>query len=264
MTIFSPNFSFFSETTHDRTAYPNILSAMNEPDFQRLFFFFGLIVGKALYGGVLLKVRFAKFFLLRMISKSTQFDDLKSLDPQIYENLLQVKYYDGDVEDLGLTMTYAIDMFGRSEEVELVPNGSNIPVTNRNRSMYIMYLVHFLLNRRTAEQTKAFVRGLQSVFPENWLSYFMPEEVELLISGGVSEIDIDDLQANTVYNHFDPDSNSTDRAYLDSFWAHLKSLPNDQKEKFLSFATGTNRPPLLGFKYINPHFCISKMQVEGP
>ena len=71
MTIFSPNFSFFSETSHDRTAYPNILSAMNEPEYQKLFYFFGIIVGKALYGGVLLKVRFAKFFLLRMISKST-------------------------------------------------------------------------------------------------------------------------------------------------------------------------------------------------
>lgn len=34
---------------------------------------------------------------------------------------------------------------------------------------------------------------MKSVFPENWLSYFMPDEVELLISGGVNEIDIDDL-----------------------------------------------------------------------
>ena len=67
----SSRFSFFSETSHDRTAYPNILSAMNEPEYQKLFYFFGIIVGKALYGGVLLKVRFAKFFLLRMISKST-------------------------------------------------------------------------------------------------------------------------------------------------------------------------------------------------
>ena len=104
-----------------------------------------------------------------------------------------MKYYDGDVEDLGLTMTYAVDNFGTSQEVELVPGGSNISVTNLNRPMYIMHLVNFLLNRRTAEQTKAFVRGLHSVFPENWLSYFMPDEVELLISGGISEINIEDL-----------------------------------------------------------------------
>lgn len=199
-----------------------------------------------------------------MISKSTQFDDLKSLDPQLYENLLHVKYHDGDVEDLGLTMTYALDMFGQSQEIELVQGGANIAVTNRNRPIYIMHLVHFLLNKRTAEQTAAFVRGMKSVFPENWLSYFMPDEVELLISGGINEIDIDDLQANTVYNKYEPNTKAEDRQYLDAFWAHLKSLPNEQKEKFLAFATGTNRPPLLGFRYISPHFCVSKMAVDGP
>lgn len=70
MTIFDPNFSFFSETSHDRTSYPNTLSSVNDPNFRKLFYFFGVIVGKALYEGVLLKVRFAKFFLLRLISKS--------------------------------------------------------------------------------------------------------------------------------------------------------------------------------------------------
>ena len=61
---------------------------------------------------MLLKVRFAKFFLLRLLAKSNQLDDLKSLDPQLYDNLLQVKYYDGNVEDLGLTMTTAVNAFG--------------------------------------------------------------------------------------------------------------------------------------------------------
>ena len=69
-TIFNPNFSFFSETEHDRSSYPNVLSSVNDPEFRTLFRFFGTIVGKALYEGILLKVRFAKFFLLRLISKS--------------------------------------------------------------------------------------------------------------------------------------------------------------------------------------------------
>lgn len=85
---------------------------------------------------------------------------MKSLDPQLYENLLQVKYYDGDVEDLGLTMTTAVSAFGMAQEVELMPNGSNVPITNRNRPIYIMHLVNYLLNKSTYEQTKAFVRGL--------------------------------------------------------------------------------------------------------
>lgn len=74
--------------------------------------------------------------------------------------MLQVKYYDGNVEDLGLTMTTAVDQFGVSQEIELIPNGAHISVTNGNRPIYIMHLVNYLLNLRTYEQTKAFVRGL--------------------------------------------------------------------------------------------------------
>ena len=79
--------------------------------------------------------------------------------------MLQVKYYDGNVEDLGLTMTTAVDQFGMSHEIELsrvrvIPNGAHISVTNGNRPIYIMHLVNYLLNLRAYEQTKAFVRGL--------------------------------------------------------------------------------------------------------
>ena len=71
------------------------------------------------------------------------------------------------------------------------------------------------------------MRGLQHVFPDDYLSYFFPDEVELLISGGINEIDIEDLRVNTVLNKFDPDNSEADRLYLDSFWEHLKSMPNE-------------------------------------
>lgn len=76
---------------------------------------------------------------------------------------------------------------------------------------------------------------------------FFPDEIQLLISGGRNEIDIDDLRANTTYNGY-----LKDEGYINDFWAYLKALPNRQKEKFLFFVTGTDRPPLLGFKFMNP------------
>lgn len=77
--------------------------------------------------------------------------------------------------------------------------------------MYIMHLVNFLLNKRTYEQTKAFLKGMQNVFPEDYLSYFFPDEIELLISGGINEIDIEDLRVNTVLHHFKPEESAQDR-----------------------------------------------------
>eukprot|EP00350_Pseudokeronopsis_sp_OXSARD2_P009173 CAMPEP_0170555032 /NCGR_PEP_ID=MMETSP0211-20121228/12892_1 /TAXON_ID=311385 /ORGANISM="Pseudokeronopsis sp., Strain OXSARD2" /LENGTH=39 /DNA_ID= /DNA_START= /DNA_END= /DNA_ORIENTATION= len=38
-----------------------------------------------------------------MVHKSNSIDDLKELDPEIYNNLIYLKYYNGNVEDLGLT-----------------------------------------------------------------------------------------------------------------------------------------------------------------
>ena len=111
-----------------------------------------MIVGKALLEGVLLTANFATFFLNHMVSKSNQVDDLKALDPQLYENLLRIKYYDGgNVEDLGLTMAVTQDNFGVSETIPLVPNGENIEVTNDNKLAYIMYYANYMLNARASE-----------------------------------------------------------------------------------------------------------------
>jgi len=67
--------------------------------------------------------------------------------------LLFLKYYEGDFEQLGLTMTIAENQFGLAEEVQLVAGGANIPVTNENRLFYIMSMANYILNLRTAVLT---------------------------------------------------------------------------------------------------------------
>jgi hypothetical protein len=39
------------------------------------------------------------------------------LDSQVYENLLFIKYFTGDVESLGITMSIAENELGISEEI---------------------------------------------------------------------------------------------------------------------------------------------------
>lgn len=199
--IFDPQFALFVETEIDRKQYPNVLSAYEDPENYRQYYnFIGMIVGKALYEGVLLKCRFARFFLNKIVDKSNQVDDLKAIDQQFYDNLMQVKYYeDSPVEDLGLTMTVAQDIFGESQEIQLLPNGANVPVTNENRLVYIILYANWLLNGRIREQVSNFVRGMRSVFSEEYFSIFFPDEIDNLISGGKNEIDIDDLQKHTKY-----------------------------------------------------------------
>ena len=91
------------------------------------------------------------------------------------------------------------------------------------------------------------MHGMHEVIEPDLLSMFFPDEIQLLISGGLNEIDMADLRQHTTYHGY-----SATESYMRDFWAHLESLPNKQKEKFLFFVTGTDRPPLLGFRYMNP------------
>lgn len=62
-------------------------------DYLQLIEFLGRIVGKAIYDGILIELRLAPFFLRRMLGKEMYFDDLKSLDADLYKNLCFVKVF---------------------------------------------------------------------------------------------------------------------------------------------------------------------------
>jgi ubiquitin-protein ligase E3 C len=61
--IFDPHFAFFTETPLEHKLYPNYLSARSHHNYIDLFRFFGMLVGKSIYEGILLKAYFARFFL---------------------------------------------------------------------------------------------------------------------------------------------------------------------------------------------------------
>ena len=72
--------------------------------------FLGRILGKALYEDVLVDAAFAGFFLTKWLGRINYLDDLPSLDPELYQGLISLKNYEGDVTDLGLT--FSIDENG--------------------------------------------------------------------------------------------------------------------------------------------------------
>lgn len=160
---------------------------------------------------------------------------------------MYIKYYEGDVEDLCLYMSYTDSNFGNDVTINLIPGGSEIPVTNENKMQYIRLFANYVLNKKEGEQSKAFSDGMHDVIDPELLQMFFPDEIQLLISGGRNEIDVDDLRNNTVYNGYQASD-----SFIKTFWEYMRELPNKQREKFLLFVTGTDRPPLLGFKYMNP------------
>ena len=136
-----PNEIVYGFNDEDNCLYPNPSSyAAHGPDHIVLFEFLGRILGKALFEGITIHPQFAHFFLSFLRGDYNflhQFSDLSTMDAQLYNNLMFLKTYEGDAEDLCLTFTVANDDFGDNTEIALIPNGAETPVTNSNKHRYI-------------------------------------------------------------------------------------------------------------------------------
>ncbi|XP_055017331.1 ubiquitin-protein ligase E3B [Boleophthalmus pectinirostris] len=261
--VFNPALNLFKTTSGNERLYPSPTSYIHENHLQ-LFEFVGKMLGKAVYEGIVVDVPFASFFLSQVLghhhsSFYSSIDELPSLDSEFYKNLTSIKRYDGDVGDLGLTLSYDEDVMGQLVCHELIPGGKTMPVTNENKISYIHLMAHFRMHTQIKHQTIAFIRGFRSIINPEWLHMFSTPEVQRLISGDNAEIDLDDLKKHTVYYG---GFHSSHRVII-WLWDILSSdFSAEERAMFLKFVTSCSRPPLLGFAYLKPPFSIRCVEVS--
>ncbi|RFU31671.1 hypothetical protein B7463_g4672, partial [Scytalidium lignicola] len=210
----------------------------------RQYEFLGRVVGKCLYEGILVDIAFAGFFLLKWAASGqdsgyrANINDLRDLDESLYQ----------------VTLPNAPT---QTTTRELMPNGPNIPVTNENRPLYVSYVARHRLQVQPYQQTQAFLRGLGQMINPSWLSMFNQSELQTLLSGESSEIDVEDLRRNTLYGGvYQIGDDGLEHPTIQLFWKVLRELDDTERRKVLKYVTSTPRSPLLGFSQLNPRFSI--------
>jgi ubiquitin-protein ligase E3 B len=84
--------------------------------------------------GIVIDVPFAHFFLSHLLGRRfCAFDELPSLDPELYRMLTYVKHCEGDVSELQLTFSYDEDQLGHIVTHDLIPGGRAVAVTTENK-----------------------------------------------------------------------------------------------------------------------------------
>jgi ubiquitin-protein ligase E3 C len=257
----------------------------NSPEFRlqisellQRYEFLGRIIGKCLYEGILVDVNFAPFFLRKWaLTGGTgsapnetgyrpTLNDLRDLDEELYQGLHKLKTYPGDVEDFSLNFTVTDNVVldhttdpkkTKAITKDLKPDGANTPVTNQNRLVYISYMARHRLQNQPYLQTTAFLRGLSTMIQPSWLSMFNQSELQTLISGTRTQIDIEDLRRNTIYGGtYVIGDDGLEHPTIQLLWKVMKEMSDDERRAVLKFVTSTPRAPLLGFGTLNPRFSI--------
>ncbi|KAL1566032.1 E3 ubiquitin-protein ligase upl7, variant 3 [Salvia divinorum] len=257
---FSPEYGLFYQTsTVDRHLIPNT-SARLLDNKMGMFEFLGRIVGKALYEGILLDFYFSHVFVQKLLGRYNFLDELSTLDPELYRNLMYVKHYDGDVRDLVLDFTVTEESLGKRLVIELKPGGKDICVTNDNKLQYVHSMADYKLNKQILPFSSAFYRGLTDLISPSWLKLFNASEFNQLLSGGDHDIDVDDLRKHTQYTGGYSEGSRT----IKLFWEVFAGFEPKERCMVLKFVTSCSRAPLLGFKHLHPAFTIHKVNCDAP
>ncbi|KAI8561897.1 hypothetical protein RHMOL_Rhmol04G0377700 [Rhododendron molle] len=234
---FDVQYGLFKETA-DHLLYPNPGSLMVHEQHLQYFHFLGTVLAKAMFEGILVDIPFATFFLSKLKQKYNYLNDLPSLDPELYRHLIFLKRYEGDIAELELYFVIENNEYGEQTEEELLPGGKSTRVTNET----------------IRQQSSYFLRGFQQLIQKDWIDMFNEHELQLLIAGSMEGFDVKDLRAHTNY----AGGYHSDHYVIDMFWAVLSNFSRENQMKFLKFVTGCSRGPLLGFRYLEPLFCIQR------
>jgi hypothetical protein len=187
---------------------------------------------------------------------ATAFDTLL-LSADLHKNLIFIKNYEGDVSDLCLDFTATSEELGCGGVTELIPGGKNIEVTNANRIQYIHLMADYRLNKSIKKQCEAFLKGFQDIVPVEWIRFFNPVELQIIISGERNgDFDVEDLKKHTQYSGGYSSSDSV----IKKFWKVVGDMSPQHKCLLLKFVTSCPRPPLLGFANLQPPFVIHKVK----
>lgn len=126
--------------------------------------------------------------------------------------------------------------------IELVPDGSNVPLTIENVDQYVERVIDMTLGSGVRRQVDAFRSGFSQVFPYSALRAFTPSELVMLFGQAEEDWSIETLMDSIKADHgFNMDSQSV-RNLLQT----MSQLDEQQRRDFLQFVTGSPKLPIGG------------------
>lgn len=226
-----------------------------------IFNFIGKIFALALLDELTINSCFNIYIYKIILDEPVSIKDLVFIDSEIYHSIEKLQNLN-DISNLGLFFVEnEKDENGKINTVDLIVDGSNIPVTKENLDFYFQKKIEYIMNKDKLliNQIK---KGLFTYIPESLIKIFNSNEFDLILNG-IPFIDVNDWIENTSYEGYVPTDN-----IIIQFWNIVRELPQDKLKRLLQFSTGSTRVPIGGFKCLQSNrgnlapFSIFKINYE--
>ena len=123
----------------------------------------GTLLGLAIYNSVLLDLKFPKIIYKKLTGLPAVLEDLKDIEPDLYNTLNSIRKMDSGFEDLCMNFSISYDNFGMEEIYELIPDGANVALSRDNRDDFVEKYIDWYFNKSIEKQYKSFHIGFYKV-----------------------------------------------------------------------------------------------------
>ena len=156
---------------------------------KELFYFFGQLLGKALFDKIPVCISLNHQILYALIGKERiewdkNFELFKSIDSDVYGSLKWFMENDLSLHKDTIEQYFTTNDFNGYEK-NLVPNGSNIRVTNENKADFIRLKCESKAVKAVSTQLQQIRQGFNTVIDHQWVAHMTVTEIEAQLCGQV-------------------------------------------------------------------------------
>ncbi|XP_017765568.1 PREDICTED: probable E3 ubiquitin-protein ligase HERC4 isoform X2 [Eufriesea mexicana] len=241
--ILDPKYGMFKQYEETRVIW------FSEDSFEdeNVYFLIGVLCGLVIYNFIIIDLPFPLALYKKLLHEPVGLIDIKDMSPIFAKSMQNIlDYEEADFEEIFcLYFEVVREVFGEKKIHELIPGGSKVPVTLKNKKQFVDLYVDYILNQSVEAHFQAFYQGFHKVCGGRVLELFHSNELMAVVVGN-EDYDWEELEKNATYKQ----GYTKDDPTIVLFWQVFRELPLEEKKKFLLFLTGSDRIPIQGMKAI--------------
>ncbi|CAF4076194.1 unnamed protein product, partial [Rotaria sp. Silwood2] len=216
---------------------------------KKQYRFIGQLMGMAIRKKHYLDLKFPNLLWKQLVGEEITLKDIEAIDIQSFAIIKEMEnnMQQSQSIDTGNDNNYVFSSImnelrfdivsSAGHTYELIVGGKDIPITVDNFKEYCTRYCEYRLNE-FCRQIEYIRQGLCSVVPNDFITLLTTSELEEAVCGK-SQIDVELLKRNTLYNNF-----HLEAPYIQRFWKVLGEMFNEEQKKlFLKFVWGRNTLP---------------------
>ena len=209
----------------------------------------GRIIGLCLLTNELFPASFTRHVLKYLIGKedSICWQDYAFMDSIGFESLRNILLLaqEGNssaINSLELTFQISLSTFESIDPIDLVFNGSSIPVTIDNAEHYVKLYTEYRMKYAARQALIDMQLGLSQVIPVVYFSNLSPEDLRLMLNG-CNSFNLDSLKKIVIINNESKQDKKLVSKFIKWFWSVLRGFSEREKQDLLYFWTSSPKMP---------------------